>query len=107
MPSYETAGFHAQQASEKALKALLAQHQREIPGTHDIGELLHLADEVAPGIAAALSDAEVLSTRAVTGRYPTAAPPMPRDVAAQDLDRAARVVDYVRRVLGRDTGAEA
>ncbi len=41
---YFTAAFHAQQAAEKFLKALLVRHQVPFPKTHDIQQLLELAD---------------------------------------------------------------
>jgi HEPN domain-containing protein len=37
--------FHAQQAVEKAVKALLVKHQVDFPKTHDLEELLALAKE--------------------------------------------------------------
>ncbi|GJL54452.1 MAG: hypothetical protein NPIRA02_15840 [Nitrospirales bacterium] len=38
----EAIGFHAQQAVEKCLKALLSLHQIPFRKTHDIGELVDL-----------------------------------------------------------------
>jgi HEPN domain-containing protein len=40
---YNTSAFHAQQASEKFLKAFLVRHQVEFPKTHDIKELRDLS----------------------------------------------------------------
>jgi HEPN domain-containing protein len=37
-------GFHAQQAIEKAMKAVLALRGVQFPRTHDLGFLLELAD---------------------------------------------------------------
>ena len=37
---FEPCVYHCQQASEKAVKALLALHGREIPMKHDIGQPL-------------------------------------------------------------------
>ena len=41
----ETFGFHAQQAAEKLLKAVLAGHGVVYPRTHRLGDLLDLARE--------------------------------------------------------------
>jgi len=41
----ETFGFHAQQAAEKLLKAVLAGHGGVYPRTHRLGDLLDLARE--------------------------------------------------------------
>ena len=54
-------GFHAQQAAEKYLKALLTMHQIEFPKTHVIRRLLILLQPVDPAMADALDDANWLS----------------------------------------------
>ena len=43
--SYTPVGFHGQQAAEKFLKGLLTRHQIPFPKTHDIEELLVLAEK--------------------------------------------------------------
>ena len=43
--------FHAQQAAEKSLKALLALHDVEYPWRHDLAELIELVRPLAPEIA--------------------------------------------------------
>jgi HEPN domain-containing protein len=40
----EQACFHAQQAAKKALKAVLASNRMDFPFTHDIEELLEIAE---------------------------------------------------------------
>ena len=99
MPSYETASFHAQQAAEKAIKALLVKNQVEFAKTHDIGALLALAEPVAPGIARALGRAEVLSRRAVETRYPTPEERIRHEEATRDLELGSEVLDHVRQRL--------
>ena len=99
MRSYEAASFHAQQAAEKALKALLIRHQVEFPKTHDLGELLRLAEPMAAGIPQELGDAQRLNRHAVDTRYPTSGPPVDRDQARSDLTLGAQVRDYARGLL--------
>jgi HEPN domain-containing protein len=70
LPSWSTASFHSQQAAEKALKALLVRHQINFPRSHDIGELLQLAEASAPGISAPLAAVTTLTAYAVETRYP-------------------------------------
>lgn len=70
MPSYGTASFHAQQGAEKALKALLARHGVPVENTHDLGRLLRQAENVSPGIATRLADADALTPFAVLTRSP-------------------------------------
>jgi hypothetical protein len=47
----DVAVFHAQQAAEKYLKALLTRHQIEFPKTHVIRHLLTLLRPVEPAVA--------------------------------------------------------
>ena len=62
--------FHAQQAAEKYLKALLTRHQVEFPKTHVIRRLLILLVPVEPRIAEELDDANWLSPFGAEIRYP-------------------------------------
>jgi HEPN domain-containing protein len=62
--------FHAQQAAEKYLKALLTRHQIEFPKTHVIRRLLILLRSVEPGIAEELDGANWLSPYGAEIRYP-------------------------------------
>ena len=48
---YDAACFHAQQAVEKSLKAVLALHDVVIPRTHDLTELARLVEHAFPGVA--------------------------------------------------------
>ena len=97
LPSYEGASFHAQQAVEKALKALLSRHQVEFRKTHDLGELLQQAEPVAPGISAALAGVEVLIPHAVDTRYFLV--DVAREEAASHLTMASAALDRVRSLL--------
>jgi HEPN domain-containing protein len=66
--------FHAQQAAEKYLKALLTRHQIEFPKTHVIRRLLILLGPVEPLIAEELDDANWLSPYGAELRYPAIVP---------------------------------
>lgn len=48
----DTACFHAQQAVEKCLKAVLALHDVEYPRRHDMAELMNLVVPLFPKISA-------------------------------------------------------
>lgn len=99
MPSYETVSFHAQQAAEKALKALLIRYEVDFSKTHNLGQLLRLTEPVAPGITKKLADAEVLTPYAVDARYPSEEPPVNREEAARHLAVARRLCEYVGALL--------
>jgi HEPN domain-containing protein len=99
LPSYETASFHAQQASEKALKALLIRHQVDFMKTHDLGDLLLLADRVAPGLSRTLAAAAELTRHAVDSRYPSLGDDVSREEATHHVRIASNVLVSVREHL--------
>ena len=72
---YEHLCFHAQQASEKALKAVLVSHGVRFPKTHD---LAYLTDLLPCGVTMppALIELPTLSRYAVQQRYPGENPPV-------------------------------
>ena len=75
--------FHAQQAAEKALKAVLVFHDAEAPRTHDIGVL------VPPSLRAASG----LTEYGVLTRYSGQSEPVTRAELAEALRQARAVVD--------------
>jgi HEPN domain-containing protein len=62
-------GFHAQQAVEKALKAVLASRDLEFPFTHDIGALMQLCEDAGFELPADLAEADRLTPYAAALRY--------------------------------------
>lgn len=69
-------GFHAQQAIEKAMKAVLAIHGVQFPRTHDLGFLLELADRDGVRIPDVVVEARWLTPWSAEFRYDD--PPVPR-----------------------------
>lgn len=65
----EAIGFHAQQAVEKALKAVLAFLELPSPRTHDLTYLVELLDTNGIDVPAMIAEPEWLSPWAVTTRY--------------------------------------
>jgi HEPN domain-containing protein len=65
----EIVGFHAQQAAEKLLKAVLAAHAIEYPRTHSLRYLLDLLTDHALGPPEQLHEVEQLYPYAVQLRY--------------------------------------
>jgi HEPN domain-containing protein len=92
--------FHAQQAVEKYLKALLTRHQTEFPKTHVIRRLLLLLQPVEPALADALEDANWLSSFGVDLRYPADFPETLTGDEARALELARRVKSAVMAALG-------
>lgn len=62
-------GFHAQQAVEKALKAVLVRHGIEFPRTHNIAMLVELLRRGSLPIPPDAEDLPLLTPFGVTQRY--------------------------------------
>lgn len=67
---FDALGFHAQQAAEKYLKALLCAMQVEFPKTHDLEDLLDLIGTKKPELTATLEEIVTLNDYGVDIRYP-------------------------------------
>ena len=67
-------GFHAQQAVEKALKAVLALEDVDFPFTHDLSVLAELCEGAGLSLPAALDEVDRLSPYGVQLRYGGTAP---------------------------------
>ena len=95
--------FHAQQAVEKLLKAVLTWHQIPFPKTHDIERLLVLVASAAPELADGLSEASMLTVYGVESRYPGDYPVASRQVceAAVGLVYKAREMACAALARGR------
>ncbi len=54
-------GFHAQQAVEKAFKAILAEHGEIFPFTHNVGFLMQLCEDAGVVAPSSLAEADLLT----------------------------------------------
>jgi HEPN domain-containing protein len=97
--SSEILVFHAQQAAEKALKALLVQRQSEFPHTHVIGLLLNLCQAAGYEGIEDIAEATTLTRYAVAARYPEAEEMISRQEAEAAAALAAKVLDWVEARL--------
>ena len=88
--------FQAQQAAEKALKALCICQGIDFPRTHSIGQLLTLLAAKGCEPPPELNDVDALSEYAVTTRYPGDWDPVDEDEFAEALAMAEKVVVWVR-----------
>jgi HEPN domain-containing protein len=90
--------FHAQQAAEKMMKALLALHAAFVSHSHDLTHLLLRCRNVGESLAGLDHDCELLTQYAVVPRYP--AGEAPRIVTEQmEADRAVAAARHIRSVL--------
>lgn len=69
---WDTVVFHAQQAAEKLLKALLVAAGRTVPRTHDLVALLSLATAAGFPLAGCRPEIDLLSRFGAAVRYPDA-----------------------------------
>lgn len=95
-------GFHAQQAVEEALKAVLSLHRIEFPRTHNLSMLLELLRRSNVGLPTDSDELARLIPFGVMARY--------EDVLGEvgDIDRhwvvaaAARAVEWAECMVGAD-----
>ncbi len=97
----EQMAFHAQQAVEKALKALLVDRGVDFPRTHDLQELMDLVSEIGEAVPTGLQEAVGLTPFAVQYRYPGDEDPLGAEEARFAIDLAGRAVAWVRALLAR------
>jgi HEPN domain-containing protein len=86
----DTVCFHAQQAAEKSLKALLALRDVEYPWRHDLAELLAAVKPLFPEVAPLEDGLVSLSPYAVEIRY--------GDAMVPDLKEASAALDVARQM---------
>jgi HEPN domain-containing protein len=65
----ETLGYHAQQAAEKLIKALLALHGHDYPRSHNIGLLLDLLESHGISMPGNFEDVQALTPFGTVYRY--------------------------------------
>jgi HEPN domain-containing protein len=86
--------FHAQQAVEKALKALLVTRSVPLPRTHNIGNLLDLVSQHV-AVPPHLRSAALLTEYAVAARYPGASEAVETSEREEAVRLATLAVSWV------------
>lgn len=97
--AYEDLCFNAQQAAEKALKAVCLAYDLEFPKTHS---LVHLTDVLESGgveIPETVREADILTQYAVQSRYPSVAEDITKDEYRDVLKLASKVVFWAEKVI--------
>lgn len=94
----EDLGFEAEQAAEKALKAVLIHVSREYPKTHSLGLLIELFGQYVT-VPEEIRAAVVLSSYAVQTRYPGDYAPVSEAEYEQALMLAQTVVSWERQQI--------
>ena len=92
--------FDAQQAAEKAIKALLVKKGVDFPYVHDIAHLLTLAEQTGAQVPDPVRRAEDLTRYAVVTRYPGLAEPVTDSHYRDAIVGAEAVVSWVEKEIG-------
>ena len=97
-PHYDLACFSAQQCAEKYLKARLVEAGTTFRKTHDLVQLLNLAQTIEPGWSVLNKDMAFLNAFAVDYRYPGA------DATKATAKDAIKSCRNVRRLIRQSFG---
>ena len=96
---WEDLCFEAQQAAEKAVKAVLRFHQIDFPKTHDLRQLFTLLDSEGHSIPQEIREAVDLTDYAVETRYPGPAEPVTKKEYREAVAMAERVVRWAEKII--------
>ncbi len=91
--------FDAQQAAEKAIKALLIKRGVAFPYVHDLAHLLTLLEEAGEAVPISMRQAEGLTRYAVVTRYPGLTEPVTEDHYQEAIASAEAVVGWTEERL--------
>jgi len=93
--------FEAQQAAEKAMKAVMIRRNIEFPYVHDLARLLSLLEEEGEEIPGVVRKAEELTRYALVTRYPGIARPVSEQEYAEAVVLAEAVMQWAEEQLRR------
>ena len=95
--------YHCQQAGEKALKAVLIHHGKEVPYIHDTIRLWELATALEPTLSPLKPQSSRLTDFATLTRYPNKLELSERDME-EALDDAKAIVDTIEALCSEVGG---
>ena len=90
--------YHAQQAAEKAIKAVLLAQSGGFPYIHDLAELLNQVQQAGLEVPDEVLDAAVLTPYAVEGRYPGFDDLLERKDQVRATEIAAKVIAWAETI---------
>ncbi len=96
--------FNAQQAAEKALKALLIARQIEFPYVHDLVKLVELLEGGGQQAPKTVREAARITRYAVVARYPGVLDPVTQPDYEEALSIATAVVHWAEEMIEREIG---
>ncbi len=95
--------FHAQQAVEKAIKAVIIYNKSDYPKTHDIEFLLSQLSKKGIEVPALISESKYLSQYATSSRYPDDDLMIDRKEYLEAVKSAVLVVKWAKSVVNKDS----
>ena len=96
---YEDLCFHAQQAAEKALKAVYQHYNRTFRYTHDLDELIIGLQDEGIDMPPEVADAVLLTSYAWEARYPGLSEPVTIEEYREALRQAEFVLGWAVKVI--------
>ncbi len=100
---YEDLCFHAQQAAEKAVKAVYKHQDLTFRYTHDLGELLNDLKDQGMTVPPEVETAQVLTVYAWESRYPGITEPVTVEEYREALQQADAVVHWAKDIIKMQT----
>lgn len=98
-PSMKDLCFHAQQAAEKALKAVYQHYGWTFRYTHDLAELITGLKEKGLDLPHDVVEADALTGFAWEARYPGLVEPVSKDEYEEALQQAEAVVAWAEKEI--------
>lgn len=92
--------FDAQQAAEKALKAVCVRHNLDFPKTHSLVILMDILESAGLQIPPEVEAADGLTSYAVQARYPGWGEEVTKEEHQRALELARQVVSWAESILG-------
>jgi HEPN domain-containing protein len=96
---YEDLCFHAQQAAEKAIKAIYQHYGKSFRYTHDLDELITGLQNEGIIIPSEVMEAALLTSYAWEARYPGLSEPVTVEEYREALRQAELVLSWAVRVI--------
>jgi HEPN domain-containing protein len=96
--------YDAQQAAEKAIKAVLIHLGVRFPYVHDLAQLLALVEGTGQSVSESIKQAARLTEYAVETRYPGLSEPVMQREYEEAIVIAEKTVHWAQEVIERKTG---
>jgi HEPN domain-containing protein len=93
--------FHAQQAAEKAFKAVLLYRKVDFPLTHDIEELMDIFDKAGILLPSDFQNAGTLTPYAVETRYPGYWDQITAKEVKEAISLAEKIVNWANKYIAK------